>query len=480
MQGMLLVPLYLKYIPLDLYGYWLATGNMIGWVLILDPGFSAVVQQQVAASYGSNDRAHTEKTISASLALALVAVFLAGITCTILTIQIPSILGIEKGDPRLESLSEACVYASIGTALGLGGHFCNAIAVGLQGSTGPGSIAIGAQVAGVIATVALLLREHGIIAIAIGAMCRGAVMFFGSIYYLIERKKCEKLLIGVSFREIKSLLNVTGATILGRVPTIFANQIDILVVARSVGPEAASAFGLSRKAMEIARMLIERPAVAMMPVLAHHSRQAGQEAIREKISRLIRYSIWGTSISAVLCLLLNYHFVALWAGPNAYAGIKINFAFVTVMVFAVMMTTLSNLGFALGDVRGNSIASFVVAVINIITVLAFATTGSAVLIASAPLVGLLSAGAFYYPAELKKRLGLSHLEGGELNRALLASVAACGIAYLLFANKAPQSWKQLMLMTSSTVGLNIAVLYMLSEYFRSEIRCLKKYVHTKT
>lgn len=46
MVGIILVPIYLVYIPKDLYGYWLATGNILTIISLLDPGIGGVVTQK--------------------------------------------------------------------------------------------------------------------------------------------------------------------------------------------------------------------------------------------------------------------------------------------------------------------------------------------------------------------------------------------------------------------------------------------------
>ena len=48
MGGIILVPIYLVYIPKDLYGYWLATGNILTIISLLDPGIGGVVTQKVS------------------------------------------------------------------------------------------------------------------------------------------------------------------------------------------------------------------------------------------------------------------------------------------------------------------------------------------------------------------------------------------------------------------------------------------------
>ena len=55
-SGIILIPLYLKFIPLDLYGAWLATGNILAWITIIDPGLSSVMQQKIAVAFGSKKK----------------------------------------------------------------------------------------------------------------------------------------------------------------------------------------------------------------------------------------------------------------------------------------------------------------------------------------------------------------------------------------------------------------------------------------
>ena len=53
LNGVVLVPLYLARIPLETYGYWMATGNILAWLSLVDPGFSAIIHQREATSYGA-------------------------------------------------------------------------------------------------------------------------------------------------------------------------------------------------------------------------------------------------------------------------------------------------------------------------------------------------------------------------------------------------------------------------------------------
>src|SRR3989339_378218 len=80
-SGVILVPLYLKFISIGLYGAWLATGNVLMWLTALDPGLSTVIQQRVGAAYGNKDISAIGRTIPGGVALALIfslAILIAG------------------------------------------------------------------------------------------------------------------------------------------------------------------------------------------------------------------------------------------------------------------------------------------------------------------------------------------------------------------------------------------------------------------
>ena len=53
--GIIMVPLYLRFIPFEVYGAWLASGNMLAWLSTIDPGLTLVLQQRIAAAYGNQD-----------------------------------------------------------------------------------------------------------------------------------------------------------------------------------------------------------------------------------------------------------------------------------------------------------------------------------------------------------------------------------------------------------------------------------------
>ena len=61
--SLILVPLYLRFIDIKLYGGWLASGNAIAWLALMDPGLNELLRQQVAKFYGKKDAEQLGKII---------------------------------------------------------------------------------------------------------------------------------------------------------------------------------------------------------------------------------------------------------------------------------------------------------------------------------------------------------------------------------------------------------------------------------
>jgi len=49
--GIFMVPLYLKFIDLNIYGYWIAISGIISFLSLVDPGIGTVVQQKISEAY---------------------------------------------------------------------------------------------------------------------------------------------------------------------------------------------------------------------------------------------------------------------------------------------------------------------------------------------------------------------------------------------------------------------------------------------
>src|SRR4028118_387842 len=62
-NSLILLPLYLKNIRADTLGIWLATGNILAWMTLADPGIGDVLQQKIAELRGKKLSSEISQTI---------------------------------------------------------------------------------------------------------------------------------------------------------------------------------------------------------------------------------------------------------------------------------------------------------------------------------------------------------------------------------------------------------------------------------
>ena len=438
-NGIVLMPLYLAQIPREIYGYWLATGNILAWLTLVDPGFSAIIQQRVATAYGAGDRARTGAYLAAAAMLALLLGCVVGLAGAIVGNFLHAILGVGSVDGWSE-LVAAFSWAVAGTALSLASFSITSSALGLQGSLGPGIIYTVTQLIALGLTVWWLLHGWGILALGFANFVRGLGLVVGGVVYLGWRVSRERIVCRFSRDTFREVLGLSGFTFIAKIPGAFAGQMDTFVAARLLGPDAAIILGLTRRGYDMAKMVAERPAVALMPVVSHLAGGSDSGRLLKTMLRLFRMILWAIGLLVAGFLALNDDFVRLWVGGEFYAGTLVNSLLAAVMALSVLIGACANLGFALGDVRGNSLATFAASLLTIGLVWVGAHVAGLVGIAGAPLISLVMIGAFYFPRALATRLRTTGVEWNELGFEALLTLGLVVVCAYIAGLMYPAGW----------------------------------------
>jgi O-antigen/teichoic acid export membrane protein len=76
-NGVLLFPLYIHKIDAATLGLWVATGNILAWMTLADPGVGDVLQQRIAQLRGQNKSEEVGATIGSGLIMSLFILIIA-------------------------------------------------------------------------------------------------------------------------------------------------------------------------------------------------------------------------------------------------------------------------------------------------------------------------------------------------------------------------------------------------------------------
>ena len=468
-SGIFLVPLYLRYIPLDLYGAWLATGNILVWITTIDPGLSTLLLQRVGNAYGKNDVYNLRDFIMGGV---LLSVLIAGFIMAIGLFSVRYVPGwlALPSDMDIPLLQKAFFIVVIGSSASIFSYSFRAICQGLQGSVGIGLIDVTVRVFGIILIVILLLNGFGLYALALGSLFTGIGAVLGLSGYLLWRLMSEKIGFTFSLRKIPELAKLMSFTFMGRATGMIANNMDLFIVSRFLGPEIVPLLHLTRRVPKMATAFFDKPTSAFSPVISHLSGAGEIDKARIALLRYFRILFWLLGLVIGGCVALNDDFVRLWVGSHLFAGQTINLIICGNLVLIVASSCFAILCVAMGNIKGSSLASMAEGLL-FIPLIIFGTKYFGLLGAVlAPFIAKLATTAWYFPHSFSKLLKLSRKVRRDIIREIFA-IAAIGVPLTLcFFFIHPTGWLQFITLAITFCLFYGFGLYLISTQLRSEIK----------
>lgn len=468
-SGILMFPLNLRHISIGMYGAWMASGNVLVWLTIVDPGLSAAIQQLVANAYGGGDRKKVSALVWSGIAISAVLVLLLGIAGLFLIPMLPSILNLPSSIDWA-TLHHACFIELVASVLTVFGYAVISSNLGLQSSLGAGLVYVTSTTVSILVQIYMLLHGYGVIAIPAANLVRGGGMLAGSFVYLIFRFKSEKYRLLPDFTEVRSVLRVVSFTFFGKIAGVLSANLDGVFVARTLGTSVVPMLRATRSPIDLCSSFVQRPAVAMAPAIAH---VVGAGEIEQKGHVLLRFTAiasWLVFLMAAGFAALNHSFVRLWVGDKLFAGTAVNSILVANSVLVAIVGTMSVLTFALGDIKKSTIVSGIQSLLTV----GFLYIGSRyyglIGVVLAPLAAAVLVGGWYQPYSFARRAKLHRAQVSGALLELLKSAAAGVVAIAIGCIFTVRSWPGFVVAVAAVVTTFFLVLVFLSETFRNEIK----------
>ncbi|MBK8637472.1 MAG: oligosaccharide flippase family protein [Chromatiaceae bacterium] len=470
LSGVVLVPLYLQFLSLDVYGAWLAASNVIAWMSIVDPGLSSVIMQKASVAYGREDAAALNGLLTngvvLSLLLALVVVGAGWAAAPYLM----SLLNLDTSASYTQLLP-AFLMAVLGTALLIFSYGITAFNQGLQSSLGIGLVFMVTQLASLVLTVWLFYEGWGLMALALPMVFRGAGLLLGNMIYLAWRAATDGLRLRPSFAGFRELTRLMTYTFLGKAVGTIAASMDALIVTRYLGPEAAPVYMLTRKVPDLSRTFLERPAMAFMPAIGSLWGTGDTERTYAVLLRLMQIILWIMGLVGVGFWLLNGAFIKLWVGADLYAGSLVNSLIILQIMVLVFASALSSLCYALGNIKGNSIAQLIQGLVSIPLMIVGAHYHGLVGVVVAPIIATLLVSGLYYPRVFVRLLQIGRRDvSAYLHESIRVVAAALLTAWVFSRWSEPDQWWSFTAVVLAMTSSYALILLSLSPESRREYR----------
>jgi O-antigen/teichoic acid export membrane protein len=468
-SGFIVLPISLKFIPLDLYGAWLASGNILIWLTVIDPGLGAVLQQRIGEAYGGKNYRSLPSLAWSGFAINGVIVAVIVMAGLVLTDFVPSLL---KLPPSIDAslVKNAFAWAVAGTGLSFLAFAIAHVNVGLQATVGMGFPFFIVSLGSIALTVVLLYNGFGIMAAPFANVFRGGMLLIWNAGYLCWRFRSEGMSLAPSLGDVRGLLRLTTFTFASNSLGNLANSFDSFLVARVLGAGQVPILRATRTTIESFRPLVERPFVALMPALSHLTGSGELDKSRTVLLRLTVLTIWAVGLIGGGFLSLNDRLVTLWVGMGLFAGHSVNALLCLGFVVGSICAGLTNVCFSLGAIEKTSRIRTIQGVLQIFLMVMFGWYFGMLGIVAAPLLATVCVGGWMVPRLFGSLLKFERTEYLRLGRESLYAVAAAVAASLSVYLLRPTSWFYLSLCAFLFTVVFTSFLAAISSTFRAEVQ----------
>lgn len=231
-QGLLLIPLYVKFLGQDLYGFWLASGGLLAWASMVDVGGTSIARQRCANAYANKEFRRMLDYFYNGVAFAILTFTIFLIVLISVAPHIQSILNTD--DEFIEILTHCFLIAGLGTGLLLLKRILKEFTSALQRVLLP----VIFDILGLLLSLLFIISgivyfNLGLYALAFGALIRVGVPFILNIFYvavLLYGIRGIGLNLTMNKAVIKDYVITTPSVFLAKSTGSFSTQIPIILL----------------------------------------------------------------------------------------------------------------------------------------------------------------------------------------------------------------------------------------------------------
>ena len=322
--GLVVVPYIVHGLGSDVYGYWLASGELLAYAAMADFGLLGTMPWLIAEADGRGDRAAIRRLMSNGAAAAIVLTLLYGLVVLALWHLLPVVLKLAP-EKRALIIGPFTVVAIVG-AMNLTMRLFSVTLSGLQDVRFQGVVSTCAWGADVVLTVVLLKLGYGLYALAAAAAFPGfaaSLAGFVRLRYLApdlmrDWPRPTRVAVVRLFRDsLGGWFSQWGWRL--------TSATDSLILGMLGNPIGVTALSLTSRLGGMLMQMAWLPGDNALVGLVNLQGEASPERMRAAVLALLRVNIAMAGAAVCIVLAANPGFVTAWAWPdNLFAGDQVN------------------------------------------------------------------------------------------------------------------------------------------------------------
>ena len=349
-SGFLLIPFYLKNFSLELYGTWIIISAITSGLILIDPGSTNLIIQQIAKAIGKKNKQN------------LSGIILSAIINSLIVASLILLIGIIFGEFLLlwfvDSLSFAgeikivLKYAIFAITITLLGQTLYGILEGFQKTFISGLFILSCSLIKIISVVLLIKLNYGIKSLPLSDLIAGTFLFTFCLIYLGINYKFFFIELKLKLYEYKKFTSLYLYGYVGRLTKILTNgNIDHLIIGKLIGLENVSIYYLAQSLPKKIESFIGVLFISARSSLAYLSANASTKNFLKLKLKLI-YAVLLLFIFVIFFLYDTLDpFLKLWLNKDISPGFYILFLIIILSSQRLLTNAFSIILFSEGKIK---------------------------------------------------------------------------------------------------------------------------------
>jgi O-antigen/teichoic acid export membrane protein len=479
-RGLVLIPFYLNFFSLSMYGAWLATGNIVGMLGLLDGGMNLVYSQKLSKAYGSKNLIRFSKITTSGLFISILMVSSIAVIGLIISPFAANWANALKVD--YQDLQTAFIVAVASAGFGLIYQNLAAIIGSWLEASANGLINLISIIIAITSIIVALYSGYGVISIPIGGLTRGLLGTILSCLFIVRKFKKFKIpKLSFELKVTKELIRDTLPLTASRIGDVLVNQSQFLIISNFINPTITAIYALTVRVFTTMGSFIAPISSSLFNSVAYFDLKQDLDKIKIVFRRVLSFHGAFSALLLSSVLSLNHAFVNLWIGNEKYGGDMLSILTLASLFIFYRYNFISTFLLSLGIIKKNAFASIVEMILRLILIFLLIRHLDILSLPIAQLTSALFILVLFYFRILKMELKMKSSE--------TFKVLTEGFYFILFLlplsllvmnfNYLIESWSSFIIIAIIIFTIYVLIIVLISKNIRNEFNLLLTSIRRK-
>lgn len=363
-NGIVMVPIYFHYMSVSTYGAWLATGNMVAMLGLLESGFSSVITQKMASAIGANKKDQYARLAGANI---LTAVFLA-LAITLIGLCISPFITnwINVEETVVAEIRTAYIIALIASSIAICVSLFGAFPQVWQDTKYVGIINTCTGLFAIATLITFLIMGLGIVSIALSYLVRAIANLLCQGVWIIRKWKRDRIPTPIySISESKSLAKDCVYPFLSKLASVLMGNSQSFIIAHFMNPVLAAVYDLSSKVCYVACGFVSQTNGSFFALFSLTLSSGDKQKINSVFRTTTQFFAMTLAIVGLYSICFTEPIINYWVGLDKYGGTRLLIVIVLAKILFQFRSYCNNILYTGGLINKSAKLDIICAIVYV-------------------------------------------------------------------------------------------------------------------